>query len=831
MKRVIQVALLVLVATTLQAAVWQGRRLDEAIRRLQDGGLRILYSSDLIRSDMFVRDEPAAGTPAEILDEILAPWGLIVRDGPAGSLLIVRDESRTTGVIQGTVRDGESGTPLSGVRVITSEDLETTSDGEGGFRFDELDPGAYDLEARRTGYVIGRADAVRVRAGETVETTIDLFEAPVDLGEIVVTPSHYSILRDDPESSRFLGRAEFERLPGVVDDVFRTIHRIPGAAAGDFSATSNLRGGESQETLVLIDGFELYEPFHLADFLNLFSVIDPQAIGGVELMTGGFPVEYGNRMSGVMDISPRASEGVLRTSLGIDFVNSKLFNQGSFRNGSGEWLFSARRGYLDLVLDRVDPESAFDPGFWDVFGRVQFQIGDDAILSADLLSVNGTVDYNEDDTVARSSYGDHSLWLNLRKQWSASVASETVVSVGSADRDRSGFEGEEYQVEDQRRLDFVGVRQNWSWRAGERSYLKWGLDYRDLEARYELSSVETNTDPFVIGRPETVVTEIDLDPAGSTFGIYLADRLRLTERLTAEAGIRWDRQSYADDEQTSPRLNIVYRAGNTTTFRAGWGRFQQPQRITELQVADGIDRFFPAQRSEQVLLGLDKAFASGIGVRAEVYSKLLSRVRPRYENYFDPVEIFPEGKSDRLLVAAEKARAQGAELLFLYDVGRPLSWWVSYAWSKAEDRIDGDWVPRSWDQRHAVGFSVNWEPNDRWDFNLAGRYHSGWPTTSIRATWSIDEKGRLVVSPLLGPRNAERLPDYRRVDLRASRSVPTRSGVLAFHVEIVNLLDRSNICCIDEFDLELLPDGETRLTPEYTSWLPWVPTFGIRWVF
>lgn len=145
---------------------------------------------------------------------------------------------------------------------------------------------------------------------------------PVFLEEIVVTPSHTRIVAEQPEPRQSLGREEIRQIPHLADDLYRAVKQLPGAAGSDASATLNIRGGNADEVLVVLDGLELYEPFHLKGFLNVFSTIDSGAVGGVDLMTGGFPAEYGDRMSGVMDITTRAPAKPSATSVALGTLHA-----------------------------------------------------------------------------------------------------------------------------------------------------------------------------------------------------------------------------------------------------------------------------------------------------------------------------------------------------------------------------------------------------------------------------------------------------------------------------------------------------------------------------
>jgi hypothetical protein len=265
--------------------------------------------------------------------------------------------------------------------------------------------------------------------------------------------------------------------------------------------------------------------------------------------------------------------------------------------------------------------------------------------------------------------------------------------------------------------------------------------------------------------------------------------------------------------------------------RAAWGRFHQSQRLNELQVEDGVTSFYPAQRAEHFMVGVEHGLADRLAVRLELYHKRLERLRPRFENLFNPLELFPEASADRVAVAPEGGRATGFEVLLRSEPGGRLDWWVSYALARAEDRIDDTWVPRAWDQRHATSFGLSWRAPRRWSLSLAGTWHSGWPTTPVVAVPVAGDGPEVEYELELGPRHSDRLPTYLRLDLRASRELATRHGPLRLYVEVLNLTNRNNLCCLDDFEAVVQPDGRVVVDRKESYWAPIVPSVGVEWTF
>jgi hypothetical protein len=156
------------------------------------------------------------------------------------------------------------------------------------------------------------------------------------------------------------------------------------------------------------------------------------------------------------------------------------------------------------------------------------------------------------------------------------------------------------------------------------------------------------------------------------------------------------------------------------------------------------------------------------------------------------------------------------------DAEQPLSGWVSYTFARVNDTIGGREVPRDWDQQHATTFSVNYRHGAKWNFNVAGTWHSGWPTTPVLAR----VEGTQLVSQL-GPRASTRLPDYQRLDLRASRT----AGAFSFFIELFNILGHHNVTRINTFEFTQDQNGAVIAVPMTESVIGILPSFGVTWRF
>ena len=661
---------------------------------------------------------------------------------------------------------------------------------------------------------------------------------PVALESIVVTPSRFTIFTSEPEGHQFLSRDEVRTVPHIGDDVYRAFDRLPGITGLDVSARFNVRGGQEDEVEVLIDGAEVYDPFHVRDLFRAFSTIDAEAVGAVDVLTGGFPLQYGGRLSGVIDISSLKPSAGHRTEIGIGLLNTRVLSNGTFHDGGAEWLISVRRGYLRELLRIIDSTSGINPSYYDLLGKVETTLNERTIVSGDVFISGDAMSIRENGGLAHGTYSDRYAWVNLRNALSPRLFAQTVASLGRIGTHRAGDYGsaqtdEAGAVNDDRAFDFVTLRNDSSWDVSERNVVKAGFTAKRLNARYDYtgsaiiraSLLHINDGVQTIGRSASVRAD------GNDVAVYAADRVAVTPRFIVETGVRADAQSYTPDgTHLAPRVNAAWALGEHATLRASWGRFYQAQGLNELQVEDGVTEYFgrlsaPTTRCSG--RSMTSVTATAPAPRSTTSASRTSG--RRYENIFDRVVIYPELHADRLRIAAASGRARGGELL-LRKVSTPLSGWISYARASAHDVIDdgqgGIEVPRAWDQRDTVTFNLDYRLGAKWNFDVAGVYHSGWPTTPVEGV--LDDG---VFHTVLGAYNGDRLPAYRRIDFRASRNIETSHGGLSFFIELFNVLGIKNVTRVSGYTFTLDSNGVITGRRHNESVLGVVPSFGITYAF
>jgi len=454
---------------------------------------------------------------------------------------------------------------------------------------------------------------------------------------------------------------------------------------------------------------------------------------------------------------------------------------------------------------------------------------------------------NEDgDGQLRTEWGNSYGWLTWKMFLSPRVRARTIFSVGRISRSRVGFvedpgriEGpESADVTDKAASRFEGMKHEWTVDLTDNLAIRGGGSVERLLGDYDYSNRTRTLKATPSGDLTGVIntTLVNLEPTGTAYGAFGAVRFKPVPWGTAELGLRYDRQTHAGDSDLSPRVHGLIDVGDRTTVRAGWGIYHQSQGIYELEAADGEEAFAPSEKTTQMALGVEHRLAEDITVRAEAYYRTVDRPRRFYWNRWREIQVFPELEQDRYRIDPTEGRARGLEI-FAFKEGGAWSWSASYAFSKAEDRIEEEWVPRFWDQTHALATTLGWRPNDKWTVTGAWQARSGWPFTP-----QVIEFDTLTVFkddgsdwPLrwreaFGPMNSIRLPTYHRLDLRVTRRFDVGRGVLDVYIDLFNAYNQQNLRSFD-YSTDLI-NGELRYirSPD-EELLPILPSLGLRWLF
>jgi len=777
-------------------------------------------------------------------------------------VVAARDLPGTVAALAGTVVSRSDGAPVADARVrVVETGSAAQSDAEGRFVLEALPPGAYSLRVEALGHLERTVERIVVPAAEGAALRVVLEPSPFVEDAIVVRPSRLSLLYPRAESLLALDRDEIQELPHLGDDLFRAISLLPGAVANDVTAQFSVRGGRRDEVEIRLDGQELYDAFHLADYDNATSIVPARSLAGARLATGALAADRGDRMSAVLELETLEPRERRRYTVGLGALDLSASASGPFADGRGGWSVHARRGALDLAADAI---GAAGPGYWDLLAKVELDTAA-ARWGARLLATGDDFELfdREPDSFERlaTDYTKEYLWLTHAWSPDARTLLESFVSFVRIRRDRAGGGDEEkgaFDLDDRRRLEVWELSQSVTYEPSPRRATRFGWSGRRYEARYDYRlerepsfRVEA---PFAPPRQDAI--RFVGPRRGDHLGLWWSERRSWTGGPTVEAGVRFDRHDATGDSLWSPRLNLAWRLGERNVLRASWGRYFQSQRPYELGVEDGETELARAERSEHWVIGyetLPRAAPLGVEtLRVELYRRDIDDPRRRGENLLEATNYFQEIEPDRVVIVPERGRADGVELLVRGRASSRARWWVAYAWARTRERVAGATAPRALDQRQGLAADLALELPRDWLVNLAWRWRTGWPTTPFEAfeiappeppagpgdpgdgDGDDDGESDAVVAATaapefgirFGPLRSQRLPEYQRLDLRASRRWPTRRGGVTFYLDVQNLTDRGNLA-----GFGVVVDDEEGVTVEPEDWPGIVPSLGLIWEF
>ena len=764
-----------------------------------------------------------------------------------------------TASVAGQIVDAESKATVGQADVeLVGTAFKARTDADGRFTLNGVPPGTYSIAVRRAGYLPLRRDGLTATAGAVTAVDVELRQVVTLLESVTVTPGAFSFMDSGSAAHQTLSRDDIVSVPQIGEDLFRALSRLPGLSSGDYSAHFSIRGGRHDETLIQLDGLELYEPYHLKDFNEgAVSVIDTETVDSVELLTGGFPAQYGNKRSGVMNIASRAPESDrARFSAGVSVLNARAMGRGPLWHGKGSWLLSARSGFMDLAFSLINQNQLPSPRYYDVFGKVQRSLGSKHVLTVDLLHAGDRYTFDAPSTTgfedslrtqenAKNRYSNSYLWGTLVSSLGARTTVKSLFAGALVTRARDGSERyidfnnkPLYSLTNARDYSILEGKQDWRFKASDRFIVDAGFDVRRFRTTDKFQNIvnEDPDDPLVnkVGYP--LIKNSEFDNRGSRAGLYVSSRWRALKPLTLEVGGRYDRASYTGDRTFSPRTGAALDLGHNRTVRAGWGHYRQIQGFDDVAALNDAGRFFPSELSRQVTVGFEQTFERGSLFRVEGYQKAGSHLRPVYRNWKNAPDVFPETNEDRILVYPRTSSAAGIEVYFARTLGKRLNLNASYALAKVEEVVDritnvnapypvpfDQTRPAPQDQRHAAHLDLAYRVGE-WSINTAVAHHSGWPGTLEELVTAKDKDGDPISALRPIKVDGARLPTYFRGDVRAT----WRKKHVDSFVEIINLTNHSNVFGYNYFRVRQA-GGTIGFTREDEKWFTILPSLGVSW--
>ncbi|NVO20637.1 MAG: TonB-dependent receptor [Bacteroidetes bacterium] len=761
-------------------------------------GLNFSYSSQQIPVSKKVSIHSDNEPVRDILDKLLKPLNiqfvisekqLILKPVDSGTpetpATPATSEKRKY-TISGFVKDKASGEILIGANVYDKQSFLGTTTNAYGFFSLTLPEGTYDLAYSLVGY---QPTSQSIDLHENRRVSFELGEAAFNMKEVEIVGSQddEGVQKANPGELKF-SNATLKQMPGFAGniDVVKSLQSVPGINSfGDGSTFYYVRGGNSDQNLLLIDDAPIYNPSHLFGF---FSALAPDAIKDVKAYKGDFPASYGGRLSSVIDV--RSRDGNMKRlgfSGNLGPFTSDLTIEGPFKKEKSSFILSARRSNLNWLNFSSVQNRTFSIIFYDLNAKVNLRLndnnrlfitaynGDDDFRSLNGSSANGfgiewknsigTLRWNHifnsrlfSNTTAYYSKYDYFLYISraLNNYWTSAISNGSV------------------------KTDFT-------WYPNPKNTVKAGL---------EVSNHYSNPGNVHVSDASLTAFITDIPQYRSVeYSFYLSNEQLLTPKLSVRYGLRltsWrdmgattvyvfdgthkviDTVSVAANTiyqgfvNPEPRISMGYTFSENSSVRAGYCRTVQYLQMlsnstspfTSLEVWAPSGPTLKPQKADQYTLGYVRVFGKAhFNFSIETYYKKFYHQQEYKDHANTLYNPLIEGE-----LRFGTAESYGVEVLLRKTEGK-FTGWIGYSYSRAmrtiEDVNNGEPYPAFYDHPTTICFNLSYKSGRHWEYSANWIYLTGSAITTPVGFYSYN--GYSV--PIYGKKNNDRLPDYHRLDV------------------------------------------------------------------
>ncbi len=756
-----------------------------------------------------------------------------------------------TGRINGYLHDTATGEPLMYANVILKNTgIGAASDVAGYFNIIDIPAGKYTLTVSMIGYEKTEKE-VFVLSGLEERHDFNVNPKSIEGDEVIVTGDRQRFEKEIEVSSVNLSMREVKIMPAFIEaDIFRTAQLLPGVqTSSDFSSALVVRGGSPDENLIMLDGIEIYNPFHLG---GVFSTFNADAIADVEFLTGGYPARYGNRISSVLNLTSRTGDSKQHKffdeqGLGkyfdlsqvhgeINLLSSKIVAEGPICRGS--WVLSARRTYFDeiakLYYYSVQEPMDWKYYFYDVHGKVVQNLNSNNRVSIssyggldhinfEISEDEGTVDF--DWTWGNSSRSIEWRWVpNTRFVSTLSLAGSEYhfnMNLEYTSTDSKGSSsGGNYKVWNA--IEDWTIRENLDWYISSEHKATLGLEVKNLGVEFDLGVGD--------------VKYLDQSETNFISSTILQDRWQISPTLMLQTGIRISKYSAHSGQYFEPRVGVKYLVNESLSINGAWGKYNQflftaQDENTLASIVDfwnPIPKNYNPKSAQHFIVGLEQWIGDGWKTTLEAYYKPYSNIlaiNPA-QKITDPDDDYTQGT----------AHVMGAEFMLKKSAGKITGWFgVSYMNSQQEFDFNGDGqlVGKNgeiYKSKYDQPFSVNCVVNYALSKSSFGLTVSGSSSNLYTPTigYIYTQNGSYYdfsnpyssLQELKGAKNSARYPEYFRMDVSYSKNIHPFGLDGKFKIQVINVTNHFNTFF---YNWELSKGVVTGI-----GMFPFLPTFGIE---
>jgi hypothetical protein len=724
--------------------------------------------------------------------------------------------AQVTATLHGFIRDKSNGESLPSVNVMVIElKVGTITNVEGFYSLPMLPEGIYTVQVSLIGY---KTDTFQINTQDSkaIFHSVNLESKSIQEEEVVVLGD-----RDQQRGSVQTGYIavkgpDLSNIPSIGEsDVFRALQVLPGIKAiSDVSSGLYIRGGSADQNLILLDGTVVYNPSHLFGF---FSTFNSDAVKDVEVLKGGYPAEYGGRLSSVLNVTNVDGDRVkMHGKCSMSLVSSRITTEGPIGNGS--WFLSGRRTYIDQLIKiaKLDTGKEAIPlyYFYDANGKFNQDLGENDRLSivGYLGKDNLQYDLKEDEFRLNMNWGNTTCSAKWTHLFSPTIFSNFYATYSS------------YQASTTIRINTITYTQKNS--------------MGDLSLKGDINFYPTNDHLIKCGFwwSEYKISYSEKFGAGDAyeflgyphqFSFYIQDEWKAMPTLVVQSGIRTEYQNLTNSTTVGPRLSSRYYITENLSIKFATGLYYQYLNAIPISGGSGFSPFdiwvpvnekMKSSRCFDVVLGMEAEPLNLHSLILEGYYKVYNDVlywigQPTRTKYVN--ELFYTGTG----------RAFGTELFFQRRVGSltgSIGYTLAWTYRTFPNLNKGkEFMPR-FDRRHDLSIVGNYDIDENWRLGVTFTYSTGQSFTDALARYTVRTPLGTFDHLLPGSLYNYRLPIYHRMDISITKKMTLFGLKGSWFIQIYNIYNRDNIW-YRRFDTSKNP-AEVIEVPL----LPRIPTCGIN---
>jgi hypothetical protein len=591
-----------------------------------------------------------------------------------------------------------------------------------------------------------------------------------------------------------------------------------------------VRGGSPFENAFFIDGIQVgninHFPVHGSSG-GPIGMVNLEWVDDVRFSAGGFSAAHGDRLSSVVDIEFREGNRE-KTEVGaeLSMIAVEAFAEGPLAGERGSWLFSARKSYLDLLVDAIGTGVA--PRYGDLQGKLTYDLDGSTQISTLALLGQSRIGFSQEEAVdeGNPAFGDFESWqgtvgLSWRRLWGDQGYSRVTVSASSKEAEDDWYRtsSTDSMAQSLNTEDVLRIRNVNRVRLGS-STLEVGGDLEVVRGDYD----------YILGEHH--------DRLGNLVPRFQVDRPFEHERTGAFASLTWgvtpaweltvggrvDHYSSTDGAQFSPRVSSSYDLSSRLTLNAAAGLYRQ--RLPGFLLSQDVAyEDLPLPRAVHAVLGADYLLSPSTQLTVEGYWKEYDHLPMEEE---DPaLSVLDDGTSKssfrgyRTLTGTGKARAYGVELLVQKKLTDTFFGTASASLSRSRYRdLQGVWRSRAFDNRYLFNLIAGYRPSHDYEFSIRWSVAGGAPYTPFD-----QEASQALNSGVIDPNrvNEDRYPAYHSLNVRFNRRYVFSGSVLTGYVALWNAYGRENISSYYWNQVDNRRDT-------FHQW-GFLPVFGFEWKF